>query len=273
METRSVFFVSDGTGITAETFGNAILQQFDITFKTHCHPFVDTVDKAYQVAAQINRTFEIEKISPIVFTTLVDENILQVLKENSQGFFLDMVNTFVTPLEQKLGMKSSRKIGRFSDITKSPQYHHRIEAIDYTLVHDDGQTNTNLSQADVILVGISRTGKTPTSLYLAMQHSLKVANYPLVPEDFAKCTLPSVLIPLQKKLFGLTIDPQRLCEIRNERFANTHYASIKNCCYEIEQAESMMRLANIHYLSTTHKSIEEIATTILQTLNLKGSDQ
>jgi hypothetical protein len=170
----------------------------------------------------------------------------------------------VRPLEVELGVKSNHRIGRFSDVSKSKAYHDRIEAINFSLAHDDGQSNTDLVQSDVILVGVSRSGKTPTSLYLAMQYGLKAANYPLIPEDFDRQQLPSALLPHRKKIFGLTIQPERLSEIRNERRPGSRYASVENCRMEVSEAESMMRRAGIRWLSTTTKSIEEIATTILQ---------
>jgi hypothetical protein len=155
-------------------------------------------------------------------------------------------------------------VGRFSDVSKSKEYHDRIEAINFSLAHDDGQSNRDLEQADVILIGVSRSGKTPTSLYLAMQHGLKAANYPLIPEDFDRRQLPPALAPHRKKLFGLTILPERLSEIRNERRPNSRYAALESCRDEVSEAEAMMRREGVRWLSTTTKSIEEIATTILQ---------
>ena len=173
MHTRTVFFVSDGTGITAETFGNAILAQFEIVPRRVRLPFIDTVDKAHQAVRQINHTAELEGRKSIVFTTLVNMEVLKVIQEGCKGMLLDMFGTFVHPLEVELGIKSHHRVGRFSDISKSKEYHDRIEAINYSLAHDDGQSHKNLEEADVILVGVSRSGKTPTSLYLAMQHGLR----------------------------------------------------------------------------------------------------
>lgn len=264
MHTRTVFFVSDGTGITAETFGNAILAQFEMTPRHVRLPFIDSVDKAHQAVRQINHTGEIEGKKPIVFITLVNMEVLEVIRAQCKGVLMDMFATFVHPLEEELGIKSHHRVGRFSDVTKSQQYHDRIEAINFSLAHDDGQSNRDFDSADVILVGVSRSGKTPTSLYLAMQHGLKAANYPLIPEDFDRRTLPPALAPHRKKVFGLSINPERLSEIRNERRPNSRYASLENCRHEVAEAEAMMRRAGIRWLSTTHKSIEEIATTILQ---------
>ena len=264
MAQRTVFFVSDGTGITAETFGNAILAQFDFKTRHVRLPFIDSIDKAHQAVRQINHTVEVEGSKPLVFTTLVNMEVLQVLKEHCQGMLLDMFGTFVHPIEQELGIKSHHRVGRFSDVSKSKEYHDRIEAINFSLAHDDGQSHKDLEGSDVILVGVSRSGKTPTSLYLAMQHGLKAANYPLIPEDFERRQLPPALAPYRKKIFGLTIQPERLSEIRSERRPNSRYASLENCRMEVSEAEAMMRRSGIRWLSTTTKSIEEIATTILQ---------
>lgn len=264
MPQRTVFFVSDGTGITAETFGNAILAQFDFKTRHVRLPFVDTVDKAHQAVRQINHTGEVEGSKPIVFTTLVNMEVLHVIKDNCQGMLLDMFGMFVHPLEQELGVKSHHRVGRFSDVSKSKEYHDRIEAINFSLAHDDGQSHKDLEGSDVILVGVSRSGKTPTSLYLAMQYGLKAANYPLIPEDFDRRQLPPALVPYRNKIFGLTIHPERLSEIRSERRPHSRYASLENCRMEVAEAEAMMRRSGIRWLSTTTKSIEEIATTILQ---------
>ena len=264
MPHRTVFFISDGTGITAETFGNAILAQFEIKPRHVRLPFIDSVDKAHQAVRQINHTAELEGLRPIVFTTLVNMEVLAVIKADCNGMLLDMFGMFVAPLEGELGIKSNHRVGRFSDASKSKEYDDRIEAINFSLAHDDGQSNRDLAGSDVILVGVSRSGKTPTSLYLAMQYGLKASNYPLIPEDFERRQLPPALVPHRKKIFGLTIDPQRLSQIRNERRPNSAYASLPNCNHEIHEAEAMMRREGIRWLSTTTKSIEEIATTILQ---------
>ncbi len=269
MPNPTVFFVSDGTGITAETFGNAILSQFEVKFRHIRIPFVDSVDKAHQAVRQILHTGEIENRKPIVFTTLVNMEVLGVILEGckEKTMLMDMFSIFVNPLEKELGIKSNHRVGRFSDASKSQEYRDRIEAINFSLAHDDGQLNRDLELSDVILVGVSRSGKTPTSLYLAMQHGLKASNYPLIPEDFERRQRPPALTPHKKKIFGLTIQPERLSEIRNERRPDSKYASLANCRHEVAEAEAMMRRAGIRWLSTTHKSIEEIATTILQEIN------
>ncbi|MFN9749658.1 MAG: pyruvate, water dikinase regulatory protein [Burkholderiales bacterium] len=266
MPHRTVFFVSDGTGITAETFGNSILAQFPGRPKHVRRPFIDSMDKAHQVVREINHMAELEGKRPIVFITIVDKDVLNLFKTQPKALVLDMFNTFIEPLEAEFGITSSHRVGRFADVAKSQEYSDRIEAINFSLSHDDGQSCKNLAEADVILVGVSRSGKTPTSLYLAMQHGVKAANYPLIPEDFERGVMPSSLIPFKSKCFGLTINPDRLSQIRNERRPHSQYASIENCRDEVKQAENMMRREGIAWLSTTHKSIEEIATTILRDL-------
>ncbi|MBL8351241.1 MAG: kinase/pyrophosphorylase [Burkholderiaceae bacterium] len=265
MPNRSVFFVSDGTGITAETFGNSILAQFPAKPRHVRRPFIDTPDKARVVLDEINQVAESEGCKPIVFITLVDDAVREIITgDGCRGLVLDILRAFVEPLELEFGVKSNHRVGRFTDAAESSEYHDRIEAINFSLAHDDGQSARNLADADVILLGVSRSGKTPTSLYLAMQHGIKAANYPLIPEDFERRRLPGALSPYLAKCFGLTIDPERLSQIRNERRPGSKYASIDNCRYEVREAEAMMRRSGISWLSSTHKSIEEIATTILR---------
>ena len=265
---RTVFFVSDGTGVTAETFGHSLLAQFDgVTFKELRIPFIDTMDKAADVIERINKVSRVDHLRPIVFSTLVDPEINYAVR-CAHGLFLDMIQTFVEPLEKELGAKSSHSIGRGHNIADSKEYNQRIEAINFSLAHDDGQTHSGLADADVILVGVSRSGKTPTSLYLAMQYGIKAANYPLIPEDFERQTLPSALPPYRAKLFGLSITPERLAEVRNERRPKSQYASLANCRAEVAAAEAMMRREGIRWLSSTTKSIEEIAATVLQEVRL-----
>jgi regulator of PEP synthase PpsR (kinase-PPPase family) len=265
MPNRTVFYVSDGTGITAETFGNSILAQFATKPRHVRRPFIDSVDKADKVVSEINQAFESEGKRPIVFLTLANTEVRNVVTSaRCKGKVMDMFQAFIEPLEDEFGMKSNHRVGRFSDVAKSQEYTERIDAINFSLAHDDGQSAKNLASADVILLGVSRCGKTPTSLYLAMQHGIKAANYPLIPEDFERGQLPSALVQHKRKCFGLTINPERLSHIRNERRPGSKYAAIENCRYEVSEAEAMMKRAGVSWLSSTHKSIEEIATTILR---------
>lgn len=266
---RTVFFVSDGTGITAETFGHSVLTQFDLKFKQIRLPFVDNSEKAHEAVRKINEAYQREGNRPIVFSTLVKADLSAIVFK-SQALHMDLIQTFVAPLEQELGIKSSHTVGRSHNIADTEEYKNRIEAINFSLAHDDGQSDKNLAAADVILVGVSRSGKTPTTLYLAMQYGIKAANYPLIPEDFERGRLPTRLPEFRHKLFGLSIAPERLSEIRNERRPGSKYASLENCRYEVNEAEAMMRREGIRWLSSTAKSIEEISTTILQEIKSEG---
>ncbi|MCT6880067.1 MAG: kinase/pyrophosphorylase [Commensalibacter sp.] len=269
MAQRTAFFVSDSTGITAETFGLCTLKQFDLPIRHIRLPFIDTPDKARRAAEQINKVMEIEHLPPIVFSTLAVPEISTAFRQDCRAVLFDLFESVVEPMEKELGIKSNQNIGRFSDVVRSKEYETRMEAINFSLEHDDGQTHRNLQEAEIILVGVSRSGKTPTSLYLAMQHGIKTANYPLIPEDFERDCLPASLLEYRNKLYGLTIDPIRLSEIRNQRRPNSKYADLNNCRYEVAAAETLMRRENIHFLSTTGISIEEIATKILQIINPK----
>ncbi len=264
-QTRLVFIVSDGTGITAENFSQSILAQFEASFKHVRVPFVDSTEKAHDAVSAINQTALKYGVQPIVFTTLVNTE-LNTIVSKANGLVLDMFQTFVAPLEQALGIKSTHAMNRLHHNADTEAYKNRIEAINFSLAHDDGQSNKNLAEADVILVGISRVGKTPTSLYLAMQYGMKAANYPLIPEDFERAQLPKDLMPYRNKIFGLMIDAERLSEIRNERRPGSNYAKLENCRYEINEASAMMKKESIPWVVTTSKSIEEIATTILQSI-------
>ena len=264
-QTRIVFIVSDGTGITAENFSQSILAQFEAAFKHIRVPFVDSVDKAHDAVSSINQAASKYGVQPIVFTTLVNSE-LNAIVAKANGLILDMFQTFVAPLEEALGIISTHAMNRLHHNADTDAYKNRIEAINYSLAHDDGQSNQNLADADVILVGISRVGKTPTSLYLAMQYGLKAANYPLIPEDFERGRLPTDLVPFRNKIFGLMIDAERLSEIRNERRPGSNYAKLENCRYEINEATAMMKKESIPWVVTTSKSIEEIATTVLQAI-------
>jgi regulator of PEP synthase PpsR (kinase-PPPase family) len=270
---RDVFFVSDGTGITAETLGQSVLAQFDrLRVRVHRISFVDHPDKAREAVLRIDDVAARNVTRPIVFSTLVNPQINAILR-TAQALILDAFETFLVPLEQELGLKSSHTIGRFHTMSDPEKYKNRIEAINFALAHDDGQLADGLRQAQVILVGVSRSGKTPTSLYLAMHYGVKTANYPLIPEDFERDQLPSALPAHRDRLFGLTIAPERLAEVRRERRPNSRYASLENCLYEVSQAERLMRREGIRWLSSTTKSIEEIAATILQELLPERSNQ
>ena len=265
---RTVFFISDGTGITAQMLGHSLLTQFEgVEFNQVTLPFVDSTEKAEDCLARIEAAGVNGNGQPIVFSTLVNQDVRAVVRK-ANALFLDFFETFIDPLEAGLGVKSSHTIGRSHSAMDKKEYHQRIEAINFAMAHDDGASHRELSQADVILIGVSRSGKTPTSLYLALQFGVKAANYPLIPEDFQRGKLPEALRMHKPKLFGLTIAPERLHEIRKERRPDSRYAALDNCRYEVEEAESLMRREGIHNINSTTKSIEEIATTILRELRI-----
>jgi len=267
---RTVFFVSDGTGITAQTLGHSLLSQFEgMEFNQVTLPFVDRVDKAQDCLQRIEREALRGNGQPIVFSTLVNGDVREVVRR-ANALFVDFFEAFIGPLEGGLGVKSSHTIGRSHSALDKQEYQQRIEAINFSMAHDDGASHRDLGDADVILVGVSRSGKTPTSLYLALQFGVKAANYPLIPEDFSRNELPEVLRAHKKKLYGLTIAPERLHEIRRERRPGSSYADPANCRHEVEKAEALMKRERIRWINSTTKSIEEIATTILRELRLKS---
>jgi len=265
---RTAFFVSDRTGITAEMLGHSLLTQFDgVRFNEVTLPFVDSVEKANDVVKQINEQGSTDGVRPLVISTLARTEIAQIIGQ-SKALFLDCFEIFISPLERELGIRASHAIGRTHNVSDFVNYHHRIESVNYTLSHDDGVTNRDLNDADIILVGVSRCGKTPTCLYLAMQFGISAANYPLIPEDFSRMQLPEALRSLRGKLYGLTIRPERLQQIRNERKPGSQYATRANCEYEVREAEALMRQEGIPFLDATSKSVEELATTILHEAKL-----
>lgn len=265
---RTVFFISDGTGITAETLGHSLLTQFEsIHFRQVRIPFVTGLGKARDCLWQIRQAAEEDGIRPIVITTLVDANVGRILRE-ADALFLDFFEAFIVPLEDELGAKSTHTVGRSHGSANSTDYLNRIEAVNFTLAHDDGASDKGLDKADVILLGVSRCGKTPTSLYLALQFGVRAANYPLIPEDFDRRRLPEVLYRHLPKLFGLTIGAERLHKIRSERRPDSRYAALDNCREEIDAAQRLMRQESVRWLDSTSKSIEEIAATIMQEVKL-----
>src|SRR5882724_10735646 len=266
---RTVFFVSDGTGITAQILGHSLLTQFEgVDFNQVTLPFVDSAERAKECLARIEAESASGNGQPIVFSTLVNHDLRQVVRR-AHALFLDFFETFIDPLEAGLGVKSSHTIGRSHSAMDKKEYQQRIEAINFAMAHDDGASHRELGQADVILIGVSRSGKTPTSLYLAMQFGVKAANYPLIPEDFDRGKLPEALRTDTGRLYGLTIAPERLHEIRRERRPDSRYADLDNCRYEIEEADKLMRREGVRSINSTSKSIEEIATTILRELRIQ----
>lgn len=264
---RSVFFVSDHTGLTAETLGRSLVSQFDsIELQRVTLPYINTEEKARAAVARIDAAAQADGQRPLVFSTLTPPEFRDILA-GCNGLFLDLFDRFIAPLEAELGIASSHAIGRSHAAGAS--YTARIDAVNYALDHDDGGITRELNRADIVLVGVSRCGKTPTSLYLALQFGIFAANYPLVEEDFAAKDLPAALKPLRGRLHGLTITPERLHQIRDERTPNSRYASLENCRREVQQAQNMMTQFGIPSLDVTTMSVEEIATTIVHQTGLR----
>ena len=265
---RPVFFVSDGTGLTAEAYGKSLLAQFpDLEFTTLTLAFVDTQDKAVEASTQINAAHLKSGFQPVVFSTLVDDTEQDII-ENCDACVINLFHTFLGPLEKCFGTESAHTQGMLRTIYGENSYQVRLDAIDYSLSHDDGVRPDQYDEADLILVGVSRCGKTPTSHYLAMNFSLKACNYPLIEEDLERDTLPDYLLQYKHKMVGLTIKPVPLSRIRRKRRPDSEYASLNVCQREVQIAKDMFDKAGIPVFDTTETSIEEIATYVVRALGI-----
>jgi regulator of PEP synthase PpsR (kinase-PPPase family) len=263
MTERTVFFLSDQTGVTAETLGHSLLTQFDgKEFRQVTLPFIDCHDKAQEAVRKINAAAEESAVKPIVFSTLVQDE-LRALVRQANGLHLDIFDVFLEPLEKELQQKSTHLAGRAHGMSDIESYMKRIEATNFALANDDGGVTRNYDMADVILIGVSRSGKTPTCLYLALQYGVYAANFPLTDEEFDNGTLPDFLLKHKKRLFGLTIAPTRLQQIRKERRALGKYSSAQQVRYELREAQKIFNKYGIPNVDTTEFSIEEIASRIL----------
>ena len=266
---RTAFFISDGTGITAETLGQSLLAQFEnIQFTKLLRPYVDTVEKARDMVQQINAAAEKDAARPIIFDTVVNDEIRRELAK-SQGYMIDIFSTFLAPLEQELGDGSSYSVGKTHSIQHNTHYKDRIDAVHYAMDNDDGARTHHYAQADIILVGVSRCGKTPSCLYMALQYGIRAANYPLTEDDMERLQLPKALKEHKHKLFGLTFGPARLQGIRNDRRPNSRYSSFAQCEFEVREVENLFRKENIPYINSTHFSVEEISAKILMQMGIE----
>lgn len=261
---RPVYFISDGTGITAETLGHSLLSQFtDVAFELSTLPYIDSLEKAQEAVDEINLRGSESQCLPIVFSSIVNPNIRDLLA-TATAQTLDLFERFLPALTTTLEQKPKQLVGQSHSIDNNPSYTQRIEAVHYALDNDDGQQLKDYENADLILVGVSRCGKTPTCLYLALHFGIRAANYPITEEDMHKNTLPAALQAHRHKLFGLTIDSERLASIRHERRANSHYSSFEQCDYEVRFVESILKKSRVPLLNSTHQSIEEISAKILK---------
>jgi regulator of PEP synthase PpsR (kinase-PPPase family) len=263
---RPVFFISDHTGITAEIIGKSLLSQFpDEAFATVSLPFVDSMEKANFAAQQVREALKTSTIRPFVFSTLTDPGARAAL-DGCGGLVMDIYGHFLGMMAGEIGYPPEPLRGRFHGMEDPNSYRSRIDAVNFALAADDGLGLEKYERADLILVGVSRSGKTPTSLYMAMQYGLCVANYPLTPENFEQPGLPKILQPYRAKLRGLTLSPERLAQIRSERRPNSKYAAMETCKQELRQAELLMRSEGIPVVDSSHRSVEEISAMIKHSL-------
>lgn len=268
MNKRYAFIVSDRTGITAENLGLSLLCHFPtIDFKIVSLSFLDSKEKALDAVSQINKAATDSGTAPLVFATLSQEDTRSTMAK-SKAVVFDLFDAFLAPLEEELGVASEHTVGSSHGVLNPQKYTSRISAVNYTMRTDDGVNAQNYDMANVIIVGVSRTAKTPTSLYLALHYGIYAANYPLVGDDLDRGRLPDSIVSHRQKLFGLSIDPERLQQIRAERYPNGRYAELRQCQYEINQAEAMYRRERIPFINTTSKSVEEISTTIVHKARL-----
>ena len=261
-----VFFLSDSTGITAETMGNALLIQFpNLRFERRLIPFISTVEEARRVVAILDAAAE-GPVTPLAFSTAAVEEVRHELL-GTKCPLIDFFDLHMERVEAILGDKGVRIAARLHGMGDVKRYNARMAAVEYAIEHDDGQSMRALDKADVILVAPSRCGKTPTTMYLALQHGIFVANYPLVEEDFSSAELPEPVGGLRDRCFGMTTTPARLSQVRQQRRPNSRYASLEQCTYELRQAEAMYRNHRLPVINSSAKSVEEMSTVILQTMN------
>jgi len=265
-----VFFVSDRTGITSETLGHALLTQFSsIKFEQHSLPFINTEDKARNAVHEISQAGNKSGQRPIVFSTMVDDQFNAIIAE-CDAHIINFFDAFIVPLEKELGMQSTHASGLSHGISDEAVYMSRIEAVNYAVQNDDGITTKNFNSAEIILIGVSRSGKTPSCLYLALQYGIRAANYPLTDADIEYHKLPAALEPYRDKLFGLIISPERLRSIRELRRPGTEYASLVQCQKEVRVIKALYEQDGINYIDTSHASVEEISAAIIQQQHLKN---
>lgn len=266
-----VFIVSDRSGLTAETLSHTLLSQFPgVKFRQRSLPFVDSTRKVRQAIETINGAGQESGCRPLVFTTFVDESFSEVLADANAEIF-DLFSPFIGRMESLLGQQSSHKPGQSHSISDLSRYNQRINAVNYAMRCDDGLHVRDYSEATLILLGASRSGKTPTCLYLALHFGFYAANYPLTEEDFTGGTIPDPLREHRDRIFGLTIDPTRLHQIRTERRPNSEYASMARCRQDVSRAEDMFRRNGIPFCDSTNYSVEELGSTIKHQMGLVSS--
>ncbi len=263
-----VFFLSDSTGISAETMGNALLIQFpELHFERTVIPFISSVEEARRVVRELDATLAASARTPLVFTTAASDAVRLELR-TTKCPVIDFFDLHMQRVEAILDTRGVRLAARLHGVGDVQRYNSRMQAIEYTIEHDDGQSVRGLDKADVVLVAPSRCGKTPTAMYLALQHGLFVANYPIVEEDLDTNELPRPVRDLRERCFGLMTTPARLSAVRQERRPGSQYASVEQCTFELRRTEAMFAMHQVPVVDSSTKSVEEIATMILQNLNV-----
>jgi regulator of PEP synthase PpsR (kinase-PPPase family) len=264
-KSKDIYYVSDSTGILATNLGQSLICQFpEISFHEEKFPFIKTIADAEKTIRYILKQSTGRR--PIIFSTLVSPKLRAIFNHPEVELF-DVCDAFLERLEQCLEAKALGLPG-YSQHVDDSSMSRRVEAIHYCLGHDDGTKFDEYNEADVILVGVSRSGKTPVSVYMATHMGLKAANYPLTNNNLNHYTLPEGLRHNRKKAVGLTIAPEILSMIREKRYPNSTYAKRSTCVQELEQAQEIFQKYKIPVINTSGRSIEELATQISQEIGL-----
>ena len=267
---RKVYYVSDRTSRTAELNGESLLSQFPhFRYETHRFAFMDE-DKTGKLVRVIKRLVARGEEPPVIFSTLVQKNLRDQLIASGAPV-IDLYDTFLSPLKKILHSPTASRVGATHEdfqLRDASDYQRRSHALDFTLAHDDGLRPNHYDEADVIIVGVSRSAKTPICLYLAMHFFVRAANFPLTGEDLDGEQLPTFLRDKKEKLVGLHIDPSRLHAIRQKRRPDSPYASLQTCRQEVRRADEIFKISGLPIYDISTTSVEEIAVAIVKQMDL-----
>lgn len=262
-KSKDVYFLSGSTGILAEDLGKALLCQFpEISFNEEKIPFIRTEEDAWKAREHILKRSSGRH--PLVFSTIMNPELIGILDAPEIEFF-NICDTYLNRLAELLEAEPLRESG-FSRHLDDTTMAKRVSAIQYCIAHDDGSLTRDYDEAEVILLGVSRSGKTPVSVYLATQMGIKTANYPLVCEDLNAYRLPMDIIRNKKRVVGLSTTPEILHHIREKRYKDSSYAKLATCVKELSQAHQIFLNYQIPVIMSDGRSIEETATQVAQTL-------
>lgn len=267
-KTRDVYYLSGSTGILAKDMGKALLCQFpEIHFKEELIPFIHTEVEAQKAIEKIRAQSTGE--TPLVLSTLLSKELNAVF--NSPDIeFLNIFDQFLVQFENFLQKKALWASGA-SRYPNDRTMIRRVEAIHYCIDHDDGNSTKDYDKAEIILIGVSRSCKTPVSVFLATQMGIKTANYPLIRDGTDSFKLPPYLVRNKKKIVALSTSPQLLHQYREHRYADSKYAKLSTCRDELNKANMLYMDHRIPIVMSDGKSIEETATQVTQQLNLKNN--